>query len=85
MKEKTFQLRLGQALEAVSGYLSSRETEYKTVGPAFAISINNDDVNSIKEGVDDIISDSFGDKASRYRKYNYHKNILYLQFKRRGA
>ena len=85
MKDRTFQMKLGQAFEAVSGYLSSREAEYKTAGPAFAISIDDCEVDSIKDGVDCIITDSFGGKASEHRKYNYHKNILYLQFKQHGV
>jgi hypothetical protein len=85
MKDRTFHTKLGQVYAAVCGYLSNRETEYRTVGPAFAIVTNDDEVDSLVDDVDNIIQHSFGGKASKHRKYNYHKNILYLQFKRHGA
>lgn len=84
MKEETFYLKLGQALDQIASLLSSRDTSFATCGPSFAITLDNDDsVKSIKEEVDDIVKDTFEcKKASKYRKYNYHANKLYLQFKR---
>jgi hypothetical protein len=83
MKEKKFYLKLGQAFEAIDGYLRSRESEYVTHGPSFAINVKDDDVDTLKNDIDGIIKDSFNCKVSKYRKYNYHQQKLYLQFKRR--
>jgi hypothetical protein len=85
MKDRTFHVKLGHCFEAVSSYLSDRDAKYKTAGPAFAIDTNIDEVDSIVDGIDGIITDSFGGKASKHSKYNYHQNVLYLQFKRHGA
>ena len=81
MREKTFYLKLGQAFETISKYLSNREAEYVTLGPSFAISTKEDEVDSIKDNIDSIIRGAFNGKASKFRKYNYHQQKLYLQFK----
>jgi hypothetical protein len=81
MKEKSFYSKLGQAFDRICDYLGSREAEYVTAGPSFAIRVRNDEMESVKDGIDGIIKDTFG-KVSKHRKYNYHQQKLYLQFKR---
>lgn len=86
MSNKKFIEKLRNAVRRIEHFLTEEDIDYSSSGTAYAIKSNTETVNSIKSGLDRIIADSFGvSKASKCCKYNFHANILYLQFKKRLA
>lgn len=86
MSDKKYIKRLWKAVRGIDQFLTEKDIDYSNSGTAYAIRLNTETVNSVKISLNRIIADAFGViKASKYCKYNFHADILYLQFKKRLA
>lgn len=84
MKSKKFYENLEVAMYSIMELLGDEKVKFKQKGARLTIELPQKN-DHIKGAISDIVSNSFGGKASKFCKLNYHKEKLFLQFKRRSA
>ena len=85
MNYKKFSKGLKESVDSIAKMLSGKKIKFSQTGSQFAIKkLKSNKLDTVKDDIDNIISKSFDcEKASKFRKFSFFDEVLYLQFKRR--
>lgn len=85
MKYSKFAKGLKESVNKITSLLNSKKIKYSNVGSEFAIRVKPNKMDPVKGDIDEIIVSVFDcKKASKFRKFSFYDEVLYLQFKRRA-
>ena len=80
---KKYNKTLKAVIDQIVLFLEQANITFKKIKNSFKINTEDIKCEDCKKKVDEIIIHYFGDKdVTRVRKYNYHENKLYIQFKK---